>query len=82
MKTTDLFESEHEILVQGVGKYTLEQVQKNVQGKLNDLAKRGNSANTMLEWRNILHLFENGATVPMLKAIVKEMERLENEKGE
>lgn len=59
-----------EVLVKGVGRYRLRQVERNVQGKLADLNKRAASAQSHDDWKQIAWMLDHAAMNEMIRTIV------------
>jgi len=68
-----------EVLVKGVGRYKLKQVEKNVQEKLADLSRRGSQASDHDDWKQIAWMLDHAAMNEMVKTIIAAKEELENE---
>lgn len=69
--------SNPEVLVQGVGRYSLNNVKENVRGKLEDMAGRVADAETADDWKQIQWMLKHGAMHAMVEAIIAAQEELE-----
>jgi len=73
--------SNPEVLVQGVGRYRLRQVERNVQEKIADLNKRAARARNSDDWEQIAWMVDHAAMNEMVKTIVaakRELKRKAN----
>ena len=59
-----------EVLVKGVGRYRLNTLERNVQEKLEDLARRALSANDYNAWKQVQWMLDHAAMREMVKTIV------------
>lgn len=66
-----------EVLVNGVGRYRLNQVKRNVQEKLADLAKGAADAKDAEDWRQTAWKLDHAAMKEMVKTIVSAEKELE-----
>lgn len=76
-----------EVLVQGIGTYTLDQVKRNIQGKVHDLAKRVDAlvaGGDQSDWTRIGAHLRSGALQAFIEAAAKatreEMEQQSNQR--
>ena len=66
-----------EVLVQGVGRYTLKTLKQNVRGKLADLAKRVAETDDPQAWREVAKLLDHAAMRERVKTIVSAHDELQ-----
>ena len=59
-----------EVLVKGVGRYLLKQVESNVREKMEDLGRRGVKAYTYEDWKQVQHMVDHAAMKEMIKTII------------
>lgn len=85
MNLKDIYENtSEEILVQGIGTYTLDQAKRNIQGKVNDLAQRVNALianNDPQGWITLDYLLQKN-TLQAFTSAVAEAERARMEQAE
>lgn len=85
MNLKDIYENTNEeILVQGIGTYTLDQAKRNIQGKVNDLARRVNALianNDPQGWITLDYLLQKN-TLQAFTSAVAEAERARMEQAE
>ena len=62
--------SNPEVLVKGVGRYRLRQVERNVQEKIADLNKRAARASNSEDWEKIAWMVDHAAMNEMVRTIV------------
>ncbi len=72
--------SNPEVLVKGVGRYRLRQVERNVQEKLADLNKIAARAQSYEDWRKIAWMVNHGAMNEMVRTIVSAKSEIEGVK--
>jgi len=72
--------SNPEVLVKGVGRYRLRQVERNVQEKLADLNKIAARAQSYDDWRKIAWMIEHAAMNEMIRTIVSAKSEIEGVK--
>ncbi len=66
-----------EVLVDGVGRYKLSQVKRNVREKLQDLAARVAETDDPRAWREVGRLINHGAMHEMIRTIVQTHDELQ-----
>lgn len=66
-----------EVLVKGVGRYRLRQVERNVQEKLADLNKIAARAQSYEDWRKIAWMVDHAAMNEMIRTIVSAKSEIE-----
>jgi len=66
-----------EVLVKGVGRYRLRQVERNVQEKLADLNKRAARAQSLDDWEQITWMIDHAAMNEMIRTIVSAKKEIE-----
>lgn len=66
-----------EVLVKGVGSYKLSSLEKNVQGKLKDLAEKASQAKGAKAWANVSWMIKHDAMGEMIKTIMAAHKELE-----
>jgi len=71
--------SNPEVLVKGVGRYKLKQVEKNVTEKFADLSRRGRYAEDHEDWKQLAWMLNHAAMHEMVKTIVAAKEEIEGE---
>lgn len=69
--------SNPEVLVKGVGRYRLRQVERNVQEKLADLNKRAARAQSYEDWKQITWMLDHSAMNEMVRTIVSAKREIE-----
>ncbi len=69
--------SNPEVLVKGVGRYRLKQVERNVQEKLADLNKIAARAQSYEDWRKIAWMIDHAAMNEMVRTIVSAKSEIE-----
>lgn len=66
-----------EVLVRGIGRYSFEDLKRNVKEKLAELNRSVGEAETADEWKKIHWMIRNEALDVMLEAIIRAQEELE-----
>ena len=66
-----------EVLVKGVGRYRLRQVERNVQEKLADLNKHTARAQSYDDWKQIAWMLDHAAMNEMIRTIVSAKKEIE-----
>lgn len=68
--------SDPDVVVKGVGRYRLSQVEKNVRDKLHDLAERAGQADTSSDWQQVQWMIDHDAMKEMIRTIVSARQEL------
>jgi len=66
-----------EVLVKGVGRYRLRQVERNVQEKIADLNKRAARAQSHEDWKQIAWMLNHDAMNEMVRTVVSAKREIE-----
>ena len=71
-----------EVLVNGVGKYRLSQVEDNVRRKIADMAQKVQQAGNKDSWGQVLWMLNHAAMQEMVKTIVSTHQEMEGNEDE